>query len=227
VGVVWFEDGPWSGRGHLLGAFYSLHSERSPIRGQGGYDPERFFRGAGAPHRAAAELALQYLSLHDEGQAAPWVTAAFWDEGERLAAADPWDVVREDGGANLLDTELIEDEEAAFAAWQENYQMSPAQVGFARSLCARKLARPEAAIELTPADVAWLASTFEDPRARHTELARLMNQAASPEETEKQVADALKWLDSLDPAAEAQKALRYCLDLLAAVGIVAPDTPHG
>jgi len=93
----------------------------------------------------------------------PAVTAAFWDDGGRLAAADPWATVLAHG-ARLVRFELMEDIGGALAEWWEDYEMTAEQAAFARSLFDRKMARPEAVVALTRVEVEWLKSTSEEPK---------------------------------------------------------------
>jgi hypothetical protein len=152
--------------------------------------------------------------MEDDGKVLSLVTTAFWDAGEYLATADPWEDVMANG-VNLISDELIEDRETSMAGFQTSYGMSPAQVAFARSVFERKLARPATTIELTPAEVQWLALTFEDPKARAAENIRWAVEHGQP------VAD-LKWPESLDSTAEAQKAMQLCRESFAAMGILMP-----
>src|SRR5262249_5712119 len=94
--------------------------------------------------------------------------------------------------------------------------LSADQVTFAHQLYERKLARPGGIIELTGDQVKWLESTFEDPRQRYLELAQL-----SKGEKEEDTIN-LKGLDSLDPKAEFQKAMKLCREGFAAIGILFP-----
>ena len=100
-----------------------------------------------------------------DGISIPCITAAFWDEGEYLTAAAPWDLVLAEG-ARLVRIELIEDIGEALAEWQEGYQMTNEQLTLARSLFNRKMTQPEAPIELTAAEVEWLRSTSEEPNEK-------------------------------------------------------------
>ncbi|HEV3256092.1 MAG TPA: hypothetical protein VG013_04370, partial [Gemmataceae bacterium] len=105
---------------------------------------------------------LKDFSEQVDGRNIPSVTTAFWDAGEHLTAADPWEVALAHG-ARLVRIEVMEDIDQALAEWQEDYEMSAEQVAFARSLFNRKLAQPEARIELTEADAEWLKTTSEEP----------------------------------------------------------------
>jgi hypothetical protein len=149
----------------VVGAFFHAKSDRTPFRSAGEDDPEPLLRGMPVAHRALLEgLAFGYLGLQVGEKVIPCFTAAFWDEGEYLAAAEPWgEVLR--NGADLIRIELLEDLEAAFAEWQNGYQMSPEQVAFVRSVFARKWARPEAEIRLTSGEARWLESLADAPGA--------------------------------------------------------------
>ena len=86
---------------------------------------------------------------------------------------------------------------------------------FVRSVFERKLARPGSTFELDRAESAWLATRFDDPRQKYLEVAQLLK------EKKGQVTD-LKWLDSIEPAAEFLKAMSLCKEKFAAMGILFP-----
>jgi hypothetical protein len=142
----------------LVATVFDHDSDRSPFRCEGTYEAERFFRGLPTSHRPLADRCLMCWRQEHEGRSIPLVTAAFWDDGEYLTAAEPWEQVWEHG-AHVIRRELIEDLEEALAEWQVNLQLSPEQVAFARSLFQRKMARPNTVIELEPADVQFLIRT--------------------------------------------------------------------
>jgi hypothetical protein len=94
-------------------------------------------------------------------------------------------------------------------------------VAFARELHARKVARPAALIKLTPTEINWLKSTFEDPKVRYAELDQLM--ARDQLENQRECPTGKKWWESIDSTAEAQKALEQCRKMLAEIGIIVPN----
>jgi hypothetical protein len=225
-GVITFDHGMQSDGGHLVGVFFFSESDRSPYTCKEGYDLERFFRGCPQYQRSLAEqMALPYLQDEDEGKVLYRVTTAFWDNGEDVTAADPWELVLWNG-ANLIENELIENRDAAFARFQTGCGMSPEQVAFARKLFERKMAQPSETIELTASEVRFLESTFEDPKATYAEMHRLRTEEDTTEVKGKSEAAGTspKWWESLDSAAEAQKAMKACRDLFAWIGIVVPET---
>src|SRR5262249_18996938 len=134
---------------------------------------DAFFVGCPSYQRSLAEFGLRHLRLLSRGEVIQRLTAAFWDDGDNLSAAVPWDDVLRNG-ANLIRIELIEDTEAALSEWAENYQMSPEQVAFVRQLYERKISRPAGIIELSQEEVKWLESTFEDPKQIHLNAAKLL-----------------------------------------------------
>jgi hypothetical protein len=147
----------------LVGIFYDTRSERAPYQAPDNYDLNRFFHGMPPNHWPLVERVLaQYFYEIVNDIKIPSVTAAFWSDGEYLTAADPWDVVLAHG-ARLIRIELMEDTDEALAEWQADYDMTPQQVTFARSLFKRKMARPAATITLTQREVEWLRSTSEEP----------------------------------------------------------------
>jgi hypothetical protein len=212
----------------LVGIFFDPHSERSPYQCPDTYDLNRFFRGMSRYHRSLAEReALQHIELFDETNI-PCITTAFWDAGDYLTAADPWEVVLAEG-ARLVEIELIEDLDVALAARQESYQMTPEQVALARSLFQRKMAQPATPIALTPAEVAFLESTFKDPKAQYDELERLArrDETAGSEGENRTDAAGPRWWEAIDSVAEARKAMRLCRESFAAIGILVPETQSG
>jgi hypothetical protein len=154
-GVITFAGGHWYPDAPLVAVFHNIHGGRFRIPEK---DPlELYFRGCPPYQRSLAEqLALPYLRSDHHGIPLHRVTAAFWDEGEYVTAADPWDLVLANG-ADLLSDEFIEDREAAFAALRTNSGLSPDEEALARSLFERKMASPAAGVEMTPAEAAWVA----------------------------------------------------------------------
>jgi hypothetical protein len=188
---------------------------------------ERFFQGCPLYQRALADQgALPYLQMEFHGKVLHRVTAAFWDEGEYLAAADPWEVLLKHG-VSLIHDEVVENKEDLFAKLQTSYAMSAEQVAFARSLFERKLARPPAMIELTPTEVQFLESTFEDPKVRYAELDRWEARSKTTESVGNHgnAAAGGKWWEAIDSAAEARKAMQLCRELFAEIGIVVLERP--
>lgn len=126
----------------VVGAFFDLHSSRSPFQSESNnYTLAPFF--VGMPQgllTLAHEQTVQYLIEEIEGTCKPIITAAFWSEGEHLTAAEPWpEVVKH--GAHIVRKEVMGMEEA-IAAWQEDCELSSAQVDLLRSLFTRKMKTP-------------------------------------------------------------------------------------
>jgi hypothetical protein len=144
----------------LVGLFYDSRSDRTPYLHPDSYDLNRFFQGMSPLHRTLAVHPLHYFVEHVDDKYIPAVTTAFWNEGEYLTAADPWEVVLAHG-ARLARKELIADIDEAFVEWQEEYELTPEQLALARSLFNRKMAQPMSTIELTQAEVGWLRTTTE------------------------------------------------------------------
>src|SRR5262245_29519005 len=76
-----------------VAAFFDVHSTRNPNRldADGSYHPNRYF--SAAPPEVwdlAQREALEYLHFEFAESDLPLVTAAFWSEGERLVAGEPW-----------------------------------------------------------------------------------------------------------------------------------------
>ncbi|SRR5579883_2018781 len=143
-------------RGRLVATLFDHDSDRSPFRCEGAYDVERFLRGLPASHRRLAERCLGYWHAEGpRGEDVPLVTAAFWDGGESLAAAEPWEQVWEHG-AHLLRRQLLEDLDEALIEWQHGTGLGPDRIAFARSVFQRKMACPDAVLVLEPEDVAYL-----------------------------------------------------------------------
>ena len=132
---------------HLVGVFFDEHSSRNPFRPGSDYIPERLFTGMPDNLRSLADdEALQYVLQEYQGAIVPVFTAVFWDDGERLAAAELWQRVFAHG-AHLVRLQLM-NAEAALAEWQKAYEMSSSQVTLARCLFDRKMAAPNIPIEL-------------------------------------------------------------------------------
>jgi hypothetical protein len=146
----------------LVGIFYNSNSKRAPYQCPDTYDLDRFFRGMPPRQRSLIREPLKDFVVQVDGREIPSVTTAFWDEGDHLTAADPWDVVLRHG-AKLVRVELMEDIDEALGEWQEDYDMTPEQVAFARLLFNRKMAQREGTIELTLDEAGCLESTSEEP----------------------------------------------------------------
>ncbi|HVS35623.1 MAG TPA: hypothetical protein VMS17_08575 [Gemmataceae bacterium] len=214
LGAIAFEGGPWSGEGRLAGVFHFPESKSNAFHCKN-YDLERFFLGCPAYQRFLVEqLVLSYLQMEDNGRVVPLVTAALWDAGEYLTAAETWEVVVANG-AHLIEGEMIEDWEAALARFRVNYGMSMEQVVLVQSLFQRKMTCHTGLIPLTAADVGILESTFEDSRARGVEPDQpAWDGEPTPKATGKELVDSVGM---------ARKAMRLCRELFAAIGIVMPD----
>jgi hypothetical protein len=155
----------------MVGIFFDGKSERSPYRCRDAYDSNIVFRGMPASHRnLTGKRLLGYMEVV-KGTSIPCITAAFWDEGEYLSAADPWNVVLAEG-ARVMQIELKEDINEGLTEWQDEYQMTQKQRAFARSLFNRRMSQPEVRIELTDAEINWLRSTAKDPDMRGIALCR-------------------------------------------------------
>jgi hypothetical protein len=222
-GFVCFEGGPWAVEGRLVGVFFSAHSPRSPFHTET-YDVEAFFQGCPPFQKSLAERVLHpAMELPVRGKEIACVTAVFWDEGDHLTAAGAWDEVM-DNGVDLIENELIDDVELAYAAWQDAYGMSAEQVEFVRFLFQRKMAKPTVAFELTDAELRWLRSTFQDPKQKHLQIAHLMEMSRDKKQ-EKPID--LKWLDSIDREAVYRKAMKESREKFGAIGILVPELKSG
>ena len=131
----------------VVGVFCDVRSVRNPWHSEVPYDPHTFLATAPGPLLAIAEReTLQYQLFDFRGAVAPVITAAFWSQGERLTAAEPWSTVVVNG-AHLLRIQLMETERAV-GEWQENYEFSIAQVALLRTLFERRVALRDLPIRL-------------------------------------------------------------------------------
>ena len=80
------------------------------------------------------------------------ITCAFWTEGDRLAAAEPWEDVVEHGAHCLyLELEDLNPATKEWAAcWRKEYGFGRTRLELLRSLYTRRLAATELPIRLTP-----------------------------------------------------------------------------
>jgi hypothetical protein len=149
----------------VVGAFYSVRGSRCPRAGEECHkSTEAVFRGCPEHHRRLAEAgALQFL-LFESHPGGPCATAAFWNAGDYLSAADPWQQVLENG-ADLIRLQLIPDAEEALAAWRVEYDLSAKLIDLARSIFRRKLDEPDKDIRLTASETAIVAALSTDPNA--------------------------------------------------------------
>jgi len=137
--------------GDVIGVLCDGHSERDVSPESGEFDWTPYLRGI--PPRllaVAREHALRIMLESYPGT----VTAAFWSEGARLTAAEPWSAVVEHGG-HALDR-FLQDANEAIADWNEALLFSPAQTALIRSLLDRRTTYPETPVTLTTAEVATL-----------------------------------------------------------------------
>jgi hypothetical protein len=153
--VTFFKDG-------CVGALYDVHSNHT--WGWLTRNQEAFFARMPAEHRVIAEqITLQYLLQEREGTILPLVTAAFWNQGEELMAAVPWQEMIDNGG-HILRIQLL-DTEPALAEWAEDYQMTVDQLAFVRRVFRRRFEAKAAWMELSEAEARWLQDQAESPDA--------------------------------------------------------------
>jgi hypothetical protein len=140
----------------VVGAFFDAQSPFNPFRSKEQYNPNRFFLGMPAELRSLVEReTLLYNRQEYKGHLLSLVTAAFWSKGDHLDAALPWVEVLANG-AEIIQTELMQDLSKALAEWQDAYQMTTQQVDFARSLFERKMVEPGKLIGLSASDLRFL-----------------------------------------------------------------------
>lgn len=154
----------------VVGGFHDAKAERSPYRSEA-YDLDFVLRRMPAEHRTLLEAGLsRYFERHLD-TSIPCISVAFWDEGEYLAAADPWEVLLANG-AHIARVQLLEDHEEAIKEWSGEYGMSREQESFVRKLFQRKMAQPEGTIGLSRREAAWLVSASDDPEGEEVEGCR-------------------------------------------------------
>jgi hypothetical protein len=144
--------------GGAVGAFYDVHSRHKwewLLQNQ-----DSFFRGMPADLRAIADkITVQYLQQEVAGRARPVVTAVFWSAGDVLTAAVPWPEFMENGG-HVLRVHLMEPE-MALAEWAVGYELSTAEVDFARTVFERKSQAKTSWTDLSEGEARWLAEQAE------------------------------------------------------------------
>lgn len=153
----------------IVGAFFNAESERSPFGADTipPYDAKDYFAAAppavmdvasteilpfflewlGDPAVADAAFASGTEGELDPAYDAPIITAAFWNDGNRLTSSEPWSGVYEHG-ASLLRRELM-DVEQALETWAEDMALLPDQVTLAYHLFNRLLATATLSMRLT------------------------------------------------------------------------------
>jgi hypothetical protein len=150
----------------LVATLFDHESKRSPFGSdlKGNFDTEFFFQGIPAGHRPLADRCLMYCRQQkNEGQVLPAITATFWDAGEYLTAAEPWDLVW-NHGANVIENELNEDLDEAFAKWREGTGLTEEGIAFVRLLFQKKMSGPKNSFTLTRQEVDFLKRLALDPR---------------------------------------------------------------
>lgn len=131
----------------VIGAFFDSNSTRNPFRPGNAYDLPKLLRPIPSEHlRLAKEEALQYLLQDYRGDSIPVVTSIFWNEGNRMTAAEPWQQVYEHG-AHLIRIQLL-DSDTALQEWAQIYNMSSGQLELARKIFELKRQKPDAPITL-------------------------------------------------------------------------------
>ncbi len=212
-GAITFASGHWYPDAPLAGAFFDVHGRNFNDNAL----LEHCFLGCPAYQRSLANGgALRYLLF--DGPKDIQVTAAFWDDGDRVIASDNWDTQLANG-VDLITAELMEDHDVALAAFQADYDLSEEQSAFVQSVFKRKLARPADYFELSRDEAAWLESTFEDPKIRYDQLDKLGFKGPDTDGN----SNSPKWWHSIDTAAEAQKAMKQCREQFAEMGIDFPE----
>jgi hypothetical protein len=130
-----------------VGVFFDKESTRNPFRTAQPYHMDSLLTGMSPEHLSLANNeALQYVLQEYDGTVMPIITAAFWNAGEHLTAAEPWSQVFIHG-AHLIRIQL-HDPVAAIKEWQTEYQMSSSQVNLMKSLFERRIAYPNQQIFL-------------------------------------------------------------------------------
>jgi hypothetical protein len=131
----------------VVGAFFDAKSTRNPLQSESAYDLAKVLRAVPSEHlRLAQTEALQYLLQDYRGATVPVVTAIFWNVGDRMAAAEPWQQVYEHG-AHLLRIQLL-DADSALQEWAQAYNMSAGQLALAQRIFELKRQKPEAPVAL-------------------------------------------------------------------------------
>ena len=156
----------------FVGVLFDKESARNPLRSDRDYDVNRFLKGI-PPHleRLAHDEALQYVLDNYRGKVIPIITAAFWSEGTRMAAAEPWNEVFVNG-ARLLKLQLI-DTRVALEQWRTDYEMSASQTQLVRALFERKIALPNATVEMSDTERETLLRAAQSPEGKKETLASL------------------------------------------------------
>jgi hypothetical protein len=156
----------------IVGAFFNAESERSPF-GEDvlpPYDAEEFFVAAapevlviarrdvlphlvdwlGDPQVAHDAYMNGTTEQLDDGLLAPVVTAAFWSEGDTLAAGEPWPEVYRHG-ACILRQELSAPERV-LANLMRDGDLGADQADLIKRLYERRLACADLPMPLSPAE---------------------------------------------------------------------------
>jgi len=153
------------GKTCLVAAFFDVHSKKSPYRSATAYEISSFFEGMLDDHHKLLEgETLQFLLQNYQGKLVPLVTASFWDDGERLTGALPWDELLANG-AEIVAVELMENKDAALSVWEEQYDMSLEQVQLAQALFQRTMTMKQAQTELEDAEFRLLRSMAHSEEA--------------------------------------------------------------
>jgi hypothetical protein len=139
----------------VVAAFFDSHSSRNPAASNVPYKLSARLEEMPIVMQSVAEReAFQYLIQDLNGDEVPVVTAIFWQDGERLVAAEPWNDVRRHG-AHVIENQ-IQPADIASTAWTSHYDLSPDQTELLRSLYARKLAAVKSPIVLAREEMSEL-----------------------------------------------------------------------
>jgi hypothetical protein len=182
VGAVWWE-GPNYRRqddqgtygtvtfagDQVVGAFFDMHSARNPVASGSTPDLRPFFAGIPPDLFTLAQTqTMRNLIFPYRGREEPLVTAAFWSEGDRLTAAEPWSQAVANG-AHLVRIEVMDTEEAIAEA-RDDYDFDEWQIALLRTLYSRRLRAPDGVVVLSDRERGDLVSKGDEGVAESLSL---------------------------------------------------------
>jgi hypothetical protein len=136
--------------GIVVAAFRNDNSERIARKEQA----EQFFQGAPSEVlQVANQETLQFLLDEVDGTIRPFITAAFWGEGQLTSNDTVQDMLQ--NGASLLQRQLLPFEDA-LEEWKEFYEMNAEQVLLLRNLFDKKKEKGDATFWLSPEEISLI-----------------------------------------------------------------------
>ncbi len=126
---------------------------------------EHFFQGMPDVHRVISQqFTLRYRLEDHYGETITLVSAVFWNDGEQLVSAVPWQEMMDHGGYILRNH--LRDHDEALDEWQDNWGMSDDQRTFIKMVFERlQNKRYSWWMDLSQQEARWLSEIAKSEHA--------------------------------------------------------------